>query len=55
MARLGLRGSDVVGLRFPDLNWQDATPISAERNAATIWDETAQFLPRKSDDLRRQG
>ena len=31
------------------------TPISAERNAATIWDETARFLPRKSDDLRRQG
>jgi type I restriction enzyme S subunit len=32
-----------------------STPISAERNSATIWDETAQFLPRKSDDLRRQG
>src|SRR5262245_47718898 len=31
------------------------TPISAERNSATIWDETAQFLPRKSEDLRRQG
>jgi len=31
------------------------TPISAERNSATIWDETAQFLARKSDDLRRQG
>jgi site-specific DNA-adenine methylase len=30
-------------------------PISAERNSATIWDETAQFLPRKSDDLRQQG
>ena len=30
-------------------------PISAERNSATIWDETAQFLPRKSDDLRLQG
>src|SRR5216684_2980855 len=27
MARLGLRGSDVVGLRFPDLNWQDATLV----------------------------
>jgi hypothetical protein len=26
------------------------TPISAEQNSATIWDETAQFLPRKSDD-----
>jgi hypothetical protein len=32
-----------------------ATPISAERNSATIWDETAQFLPRKSEALRRQG
>jgi hypothetical protein len=32
-----------------------STPISAERNSATIWDETAQFLLRKSDDLRRQG
>ena len=31
------------------------SPISAERNSATIWDETAQFLPRKSDDLRLQG
>jgi hypothetical protein len=31
------------------------TPISAERNSATIWDETAQFLPRKSDALRLQG
>jgi hypothetical protein len=30
-------------------------PISAERNSATIWDETVQFLPRKSDDLRLQG
>ena len=34
---------------------QGLTPISAERNSATIWNETAQFLPRKSDDLRRQG
>jgi hypothetical protein len=32
-----------------------SSPISAERNSTTIWDETAQFLPRKSDDLRRQG
>jgi hypothetical protein len=32
-----------------------STPISAERNSATIWDETAQFLPRKSDALRLQG
>jgi hypothetical protein len=31
------------------------TPISAERNSATNWKETAQCLPRKSDDLRRQG
>jgi site-specific recombinase XerD len=27
MARLGLRGSDVVGLRFVDLNWHDATLV----------------------------
>ena len=32
-----------------------SSPISAERNSATIWDETAQFLPSKADDLRRQG
>jgi len=35
--------------------FETLSPISVERNAATIWDETAQFLPRKSDDLRRQG
>jgi hypothetical protein len=34
---------------------QGLPPISAEQNSATIWDETAQFLPRKSDDVRRQG
>lgn len=27
MARLGLRGSDVARLRFPDINWQDATLV----------------------------
>jgi site-specific recombinase XerD len=27
MARLGLRGSDIVGLRFTDINWQDATLV----------------------------
>jgi site-specific recombinase XerD len=27
MVRLGLRGSDVVGLHFTDLNWQDATLV----------------------------
>src|SRR2546421_8055488 len=31
------------------------SPISAERNSTTIWDETAQVLPRKSEDLRQQG
>jgi uncharacterized caspase-like protein len=34
---------------------ENYTPISAERNSTTIWDGTAQFLPRKSDGLRRQG
>jgi type I restriction enzyme, S subunit len=32
-----------------------STPISAEQNSATIWDETTQFLPRNWADLRRQG
>jgi hypothetical protein len=31
------------------------SPISVKRNSATIWEEPARFLPRKSDDLRRQG
>ena len=36
MARLGLRGSDVVGLRFPDINWQDATlVVSGKSRRAT--------------------
>ena len=26
IGRDGVRGSDVVGLRFTDINWQDATP-----------------------------
>ena len=35
MARLGL-GSDVVGLRFPDINWQDATlVVSGKSRRAT--------------------
>jgi type I restriction enzyme S subunit len=45
----------VSGTVQAGINLEDLTPISAERNAATIWDETAQFLPRKSDDLRQQG
>ena len=40
--------------RFHLVTDEGCTPISVERNAATIWDETAQFLPRKSDDLRRR-
>src|SRR5262249_29778584 len=27
MARLGLRGSDIIGLRFTHINWQDATLV----------------------------
>jgi putative ABC transport system substrate-binding protein len=54
-----LQTAQALGVPFPPtlLVLADAvcTPISAERNSATIWDETAQFLPRKSDDLRRQG
>ena len=46
MARVVMRAQ-------PEL--QMGTPISAERNSTTIWDGTAQFLPSKSDGLRRQG
>ena len=35
MARLGLRGSDIVGLRFTDINWQDATLVVAGKVAGT--------------------
>ena len=36
MARLGLRGSDIVGLRFTDINWQDATlVVSGKSRRAT--------------------
>jgi hypothetical protein len=44
----------VVACRFGGLS-HVSSPISAERKATTILDETAQFLPRKSDDLRLQG
>ena len=39
----------------PGCRQERCPPISAERNSATIWDETAQFLPRTSDDLRLPG
>jgi hypothetical protein len=50
-------GFDFLGFtirQFP-VGKDQTTPISAERNSATIWEETGQFLPRKSEDLRRQG
>jgi len=36
MARLGLRGSDIIGLRFTDISWQDATlVVSGKSRRAT--------------------
>ena len=36
MARLGLRGNDIIGLRFTDINWQDATlVVSGKSRRAT--------------------
>jgi site-specific recombinase XerC len=46
MARLGLRGSDVVGLRFPDLNWQDATLVVSGKSRR----ETCLPLPQDVGD-----
>src|SRR5215510_11303469 len=43
-----------VGEQLQDL-CVPRSPISAGRISATIRDETMQFLPRKSDDLRRKG
>jgi site-specific recombinase XerD len=46
MARLGLRGSDVVGLRFTDINWQDATLIVSGKSRR----ETRLPLPQDVGD-----
>ena len=46
MARLGLRGSDVVGLRFADINWQDATLIVSGKSRR----ETRLPLPQDVGD-----
>jgi integrase/recombinase XerD len=46
MARLGLRGSDVVGLRFPDIHWQDATLVVSGKSRR----ETRLPLPQDVGD-----
>ncbi len=46
MARLGLRGSDVVGLRFTDINWQDATLLVSGKSRR----ETRLPLPQDVGD-----
>ena len=46
MARLGLRGSDLVGLRFPALNWQDATLVVSGKSRR----ETRLPLPQDVGD-----
>src|SRR5215472_5339179 len=46
MARLGLRGSDIVGLRFTDINWQDATLIVSGKSRR----ETRLPLPQDVGD-----
>jgi integrase/recombinase XerD len=46
MARLGLRGSDIVGLRFTDINWQDATLVVAGKSRR----ETRLPLPQDVGD-----
>jgi site-specific recombinase XerD len=46
MARLGLRGSDVVGLRFTALNWQDATLVVSGKSRR----ETRLPLPQDVGD-----
>ena len=46
MARLGLRGSDVVGLRFTDINWQDATLVVSGKSRR----ETRLPLPQDVGD-----
>jgi integrase len=46
MARFGLRGRDVVGLRCPDLNWQDATLVVSGKSRR----ETRLPLPQDVGD-----
>jgi site-specific recombinase XerD len=46
MARLGLRGSDVVGLRFPDIHWQDASLVVSGKSRR----ETRLPLPQDVGD-----
>jgi integrase len=46
MARLGLRGSDIVGLRCPDIHWQDATLIVSGKSRR----ETRLPLPQDVGD-----
>jgi len=46
MARLGLRGSDVVGLRFADINWHDATFVVSGKSRR----ETRLPLPQEVGD-----
>jgi site-specific recombinase XerD len=46
MARLGLRGSDVIGLRCPDIHWQDATLIVSGKSRR----ETRLPLPQDVGD-----
>ncbi len=46
MARLGLRGSDVVGLRFTDINWPDATLVVSGKSRR----ETRLPLPQDVGD-----
>ena len=46
MARLGLRGSNIVGLRFTDINWQDATLLVSGKSRR----ETRLPLPQDVGD-----
>lgn len=46
MARLGLRGSDVIGLRYSDIHWQDATRVVAGKSRR----ETRLPLPQDVGD-----
>ena len=46
MARFGLRGSDVVGVRFTDINWQDAPLLVSGKSRR----ETRRPLPQDVGD-----
>jgi len=46
MARLGLRGNDIAGLRFTDINWQDATLVVSGKSRR----ETRLPLPQDVGD-----